>query len=61
MYIQGLTTEEFFQMYGDQLEPEVVKVIEKLLEDRRKQRMDYDKLLDKIEELEDYIDSHISR
>ena len=61
MYIQGLTTEEFFQMYGDQLEPEVVKVIEKLLEDRRKQRMDYDKLLDKIEELEDYIDSHIGR
>ena len=61
MYIQGLTTEEFFQMYGDQLEPEVVKVIEKLLEDRRKQRMDYDQLLDKIEELEDYIDSHIGR
>ena len=61
MYIPGLTSEEFFQMYGDQLEPEVVKVIEKLLEDQRKQQLEYDRLLDQIEELEDYIDSHIGR
>ena len=36
MYIPGLTPEEFFRMYGDQLEPEVSKVIENLLEDQRK-------------------------
>ena len=53
MYIPGLTPEEFFQMYGDTLEPEVAKVIENLLADHRKQQDAYLVLLDKNEALED--------
>ena len=55
MYIPGLTPEEFFQMYGEQLEPEVAKVIENLLADQRKQQGVHYDLLNEIEALEDEV------
>ena len=56
MYIPGLTPEEFFQMYGDQLEPEVAKMFERMLEAQRKHQADYQALLDEIVALEDEVD-----
>ena len=57
MYIPGLTPEEFFQMYGDQLEPEVAKVIENLLENDRIQQLEYDQLLEEYKQMGGVIDN----